>query len=69
MGSNAAWSQEYHEKLQHKRNMSRYLSQDKSKGSLRISTDRFIPQQYRSFLLKKSLDASGSQNTVTVIPK
>lgn len=49
--------------------MSRYLSQDKSKGSLRISTDRFIPQQYRSFLLKKSLDASGSQNTVTVIPK
>lgn len=50
--------------------MSRYLDTQKSKGSLTISTERFVPQHYRSFIFKKdSLDGSTSGKHVAVLGK
>lgn len=43
IGSNSEWNNDYQRKLSHKKNISRYLNSEKSKGSLQISTSRFLP--------------------------
>lgn len=57
IGSTSEWYTEYQRKLSHRKNISRYDDTQRSKGSLHISTSRFLPEHYKSYIFK--LDGSG----------
>lgn len=52
IGSNSEWINEYQQQLSHRKNMSRYNNSQNSKGSLHISTSRFLPEHYKSYIFK-----------------
>lgn len=68
IGSNSEWVNEYERQLSHRKNMSRYKDDGQSsKGLLHISTSRFLPEHYKSYIF--DLEGEKKGETVAVISK
>ncbi len=68
IGSNSEWTCEYERKLSHRKNMSRYHDDGQSsKGLLQISTSRFLPEHYKSYIF--DLEGEKKGGTMAVISK
>ena len=46
IGSSIEWNEHFGKTMTLRKNMSRYLDENREKGGLHISADKFIPQCY-----------------------